>query len=261
MIGETRWPGVLRRSAHCAEAVQWAYEWSRSSTRPPGDLVLLEDDLDGYDTQVLFDRERNIVAFPGTASLADWGVNRKLLQASLRVAPGIDVPLPGRWHRGYAAASKRVASHVAGEIDAMRRRVPGVPVAISGHSLGGGLAGVTAAILSDAGVLGCRDMLITFGAPRYASRAGASWLASIFDSRAYRWVFESEVVPYAIPPIFYRHVGRPIFVGSDGGVRVRQGIKGVWREIKAAARTPGLDLYNDHGMARVAQWLKGRVEG
>jgi len=78
---------------------------------------------------------------------------------------------PGRAHRGYAAALHRVQDAGLGMLAAARAE-SGPAVAIGGHSMGGALAALFAALAVAEGRLG-RGALVTFGAP--APGDAAAW--------------------------------------------------------------------------------------
>lgn len=251
------WPGVFWGSAIAAKKIALAYVLVRSEQwrNMVVDHRFVEDE--GTDTQlVLVNRDDSIgqppmVVFPGTVGLRDWNRNRKVT-----FRREVD-RVPGSWHRGYVRAAESTIGVVEEFCDANEGSV-----VIAGHSLGGAVATITAAMAaSSVSVDPDRSFLVTFGAPRCASPEAARALDDEWGSRSWRWVFQSEAVPGLIPPIGYRHAGRPVYVSAEGRVRTRRCVRHFVSDLKAAWVTPGLDLRADHGIARICDFLMPHLVG
>ncbi|HBY63420.1 MAG TPA: hypothetical protein DEH78_26650, partial [Solibacterales bacterium] len=111
-------------------------------------------DVSGVSGFVASDAAFVLLVFTGTNSLEDWGIN-------LKARPVADAAgLPGKVHRGFAAALDKVwASEVKPKLGGPR------PLWVAGHSLGGALAVLAAArwaIVDGQPVQG----LYTYGQPR-----------------------------------------------------------------------------------------------
>ena len=109
-----------------------------------------------------------VVSFRGTENVQDWKTN---LRYSL--TPG-DFPQAGgrgptgRVHQGFLGAFRSVR----GQVDRYLPWAEGLPIFITGHSLGGALATLGAAYLSGRGPAAC----YTFGAPRVGDKGFSSSL-------------------------------------------------------------------------------------
>jgi len=133
------------------------------------------------------------VAFRGTNSLDRFPQNLKVL---LRREG------EGKVHAGYREAIDLVWPRLEGHL-------AGRPAWITGHSLGGGLAVVTAARY------GRTRGVVTFGAPRVGDRD----YRDAFPAPAYRFVNNADMVPDLPPGIGYRHVGKLLYFDRDGNLR------------------------------------------
>ena len=173
-----------------------------------------------------------VVSFRGTENVQDWMTN---LQYSMAPADSL---LPAanesaaRVHRGFRDAFVSVKD----QIDRYLPCVGGLPVFITGHSLGGALATLGTAHLSGWGLAAC----YTFGAPRVGNRAFIrSWRTPV-----YRVVNPGDSVPH-VPTLLrgYRHAGdRRRLRRTSPSDKVREiwnGLVRLWR----LARWQELSLY------------------
>lgn len=122
-------------------------------------------------------------------------------------------------HDGFQAGSRRVIEQVAAELENAGDR----KVWLTGHSLGGALATVTAHLLRtehDVTVSG----VYTYGAPRVFSEDIAATFDAAFGARSQRWVNDRDPVPHVAPvvPLLlpYRHVSVLNNIVPDNGACV-----------------------------------------
>ncbi|HEX5050796.1 MAG TPA: hypothetical protein VFZ65_03405 [Planctomycetota bacterium] len=136
-----------------------------------------------------------VLVFRGTTDLRDWLTN-------LRVAPA-EWPHGGRVHDGFA----RGLASVWDEVEEELRRL-GLPTYVTGHSLGGALATLAAA-------LGAFVAAYTFGAPRVGD--AAFWRT--LRCPLHRVVNNRDIVP-TVPPrrMGYTHGGVLHHIAADGSV-------------------------------------------
>ena len=137
-----------------------------------------------------------VVSFRGTENVQDWMTN---LQYSMAPADSLSPAAnesAARVHHGFRDAFRSVR----GQVDRYLSCAEGLPVFITGHSLGGALATLGVAYLSGWGLAAC----YTYGAPRVGDRAFASSL----KTPVYRVVNPGDPVPL-VPGRFrgYRHAG------------------------------------------------------
>ncbi|MBV9996555.1 MAG: lipase family protein [Caulobacteraceae bacterium] len=136
-----------------------------------------------------------VLAFRGTANLADWAIDLDALRMDLPGFPGVRV------HSGFWKAFAVSADEIRSAVDAA---VPAdLGLYITGHSLGGALAQIASAALERDNLAAC----YTFGSPRVATRD--------FDRQVkcphYRLVNHWDLVP-GVPlasPWGYQHSGDP----------------------------------------------------
>ena len=187
-----------------------------------------------------------VVSFRGTENVRDWETN---LHYSLTP---VDIPRPatnesiGRVHQGFQDAFVSVR-------DQLERYLPcaaGLPVLITGHSLGGALATLAAAHLSGWGLAAC----YTFGAPRVGNKGFSSNLRT----PVYRVVNPLDTVPL-VPGWWrgYRHAGaekKLRWTSSYDTLReIRDGLVHLWRSVPGR----GLSLYRIYDT--VDRWHNIRV--
>ena len=142
------------------------------------------------------DMDMAVISFRGTDNVRDWETN---LRHSLIPA---DFPQPAaneskaRVHRGFRDAFVSVRE----QVDRYLPCAEGLPIFITGHSLGGALATLGASPLSDWGPAAC----YTFGAPRVGNKGFSKSLRT----PVYRVVNPLDTVPL-VPPCSqgYRHAG------------------------------------------------------
>jgi triacylglycerol lipase len=102
-----------------------------------------------------------------------------------------------------------------------RKSKPFVPIFVTGHSLGGGLAILCALefVRQHLNVVG----VYTFGQPRVGNHAFAKLYAyrpNVLDHLTFRVVNENDIVPRVPFPPIYRHVGQKIFLRAPNGVLI-----------------------------------------
>ena len=145
------------------------------------------------------------IVLRGTANLAN-------LIADLDFVEREDHELGIRVHSGFDDATRECLPWVIDRIDRSR------PTCVTGHSLGGSMAIIIAAILDRRGYE--EVSVVTFGQPKVTNSEGAE---SLKDLDILRVVFESDPVPL-MPPVLipdqhldiYHHFGPEIVLQEDG---------------------------------------------
>ena len=137
-----------------------------------------------------------VVSFRGTENVQDWMTNLQYSLTPAEVPQPAGSELTGKVHQGFLNAFRSVR----GQVDRYLPWAEGLPVFITGHSLGGALATLGAAHLSGWGLAAC----YTFGAPRVGNKGFSSGLRTPF----YRVVNPGDPVPHIPTPLQgYRHAG------------------------------------------------------
>jgi hypothetical protein len=162
------------------------------------------------DTQAFLARNKDyaILAFRGTSSKRDIATDAKALKSSL---------VEGDIHRGFVGAYTSIMEQIKDEI----KKIPGLPLYITGHSLGAALATVATQYLEKEQIQGSkaplRDQIAacyTFGSPR----VGDNFFAVKLKSPVYRVVNTTDIVT-VVPLLLmgYTHVGDERFLGPNEG--------------------------------------------
>jgi predicted lipase len=157
------------------------------------------------------------VVFRGTDDLAGWIIDAEFDQIQLPFAPsGVAV------HQGFSNDFNGSISAVAVLLQAAQAACASCSnLIVSGHSLGGGLALLSAAYLATQNKMGFATMrLQTYGAPRVGNPAFASWYATL-NVPTQRMTWHRDCVP-RLPwrnTLFlwkYHHVAYELFFNGTG---------------------------------------------
>ncbi|MBO0764707.1 MAG: lipase family protein [Hyphomicrobiaceae bacterium] len=153
-----------------------------------------------------------VVAFRGTSSRYDVLTDLNIFVQRVNVGErAVKV------HRGFYDAFQNIERQLRERLVAQN---PGLPIYLTGHSLGGALALVAAAAYGGTDELGDRIAAVyTFGAPR----VGGADFPVIVKAPHYRVVNRGDVVPL-VPPNWisgYRHTGMPILLKKDSDKPIR----------------------------------------
>lgn len=145
------------------------------------------------------------IAFRGTATLDDIQLDAKYSQAR-------DTGLHMTLHSGFAAAAEDLLPGILPHLDTGYRTL------ITGHSLGGALAAITALQLD---ARGFKVKAVTFGQPKVTNEAGARRAAQL---DLVRFIHGHDIVAL-VPPVDWRpgkdlgsyaHFGREIALNEQG---------------------------------------------
>ena len=162
--------------------------------------------FDKNDTQafLMANNEVMILTFTGTQSIQDW-----LTDFSIKFVKG---PF-GRTHRGFLQALNYILPDIKKAIAKFHYR--GQSFWITGHSLGGALAVLTAAHLVERRFK--VDGLYTFGQPRVGNYEFVNNFGSKFNQRHFRIVNNEDIVT-RIPPraLGYLDSGNILYLDSFG---------------------------------------------
>lgn len=142
-----------------------------------------------------------MVTFRGTESASDWMSN---LNVTTRSIPGV-----GPVHAGFLGQFQALQP----ELERLLQPRVKLPLLVSGHSLGGGIA-VLAAI-TWASTRSVRA-LYTYGQPAVAKGNAASIIGTTLTERYHRLVNDADIVP-RVPP-GYRHAGHLLHFDGQGRV-------------------------------------------
>jgi triacylglycerol lipase len=152
-----------------------------------------------------FNEDLAIVAFRGTES-DDW---RDLFDDGCFALKSWTT---GRVHAGFKKAFERIHEKLE---DALKTHAPGLPVWMTGHSLGAALAVLAAEMIN------ATRGVYTFGLPRVGDGAFAKGFNERFKGRSFRYVNDHDVVTH-VPPggpwSPYAHVDEQRWIDQEGNI-------------------------------------------
>ncbi|UHD16375.1 S8 family serine peptidase [Thiocapsa bogorovii] len=157
-------------------------------------------DTEGF---VAWDAASVVVSYRGTTSVGDWLMDFDVAQTERPY---------GAVHGGFSDGFEAVRDSL--EAALAQAAADGKQLWLTGHSLGGALATVTAAELADRFP---RLGIYTYGQPKALGARAARFVRERFEDRCQRFVNDDDVVP-TVPP-GYRHVGRLFWFDAQGGLK------------------------------------------
>lgn len=111
-------------------------------------------------------------------------------------------------HNGFYTAWNQAKSTVNAQIQNLLSLHRGVPIYVTGHSLGGALATLAVGDLKE--TFGNIASLLTFGQPRVGNKEFAAYFASVIVAN--RVVHYADIVPHIPPSSFgFSHQGNEIW--------------------------------------------------
>ena len=208
----------------------------------------------GRDTQAYVFRTSQfmVLAFRGSQELKDWLTNLTTQMRNLTIRKNGVTSISsyqGRVHAGFFLAWAIIEQSVLAQLsrwqlEAAKKGETLPPLYISGHSLGGALATIAAAALSDNGVNVAG--VYTFGQPRVGDRLFVRQLNEHINGRVFRFVNNNDIVPHVPPPFsmwnptrLYGHVGIAKYFDAKGKViprytllaRAIDNVSGAWKSL------------------------------
>ena len=221
----------------------------------------------GRDTQAYIFRTNQfmVLAFRGSKEPKDWRTNFTTQLRNLTIRKNGVTSMSsyrGRVHAGFFLAWAIIERAVLAQIsqwqlEAAEKGEALPPLYITGHSLGGALATIAAAALSDNGIEVAG--VYTFGQPRVGDRLFVSQLNSHINGRVFRFVNHNDIVPHVPPPFsvwnptrLYGHVGIAKYFNAKGTIipnytPLARLIDNIF-SIRTVFSGQGLDQISDHRM-------------
>lgn len=189
-------------------------------------------------------RGRRVVALvPGTNQAADWTSGN--LNLGRRRIAGV----PGYWREGFALAGDHVWSRVAWEQRA------GDEVLLVGHSFGAAAVVCAAGFAARSRHYTRVGGVLALAGPRCCSKEAAAYLDRALGARGQRFILGLDIVPWAVPPVGWRHAFDAVWIDPDGmthSSRRPPFLRLVWR----ALRVRGLQALRDHSLAGYVRWAR-----
>jgi hypothetical protein len=189
----------------------------------------LIDPASGTAGYVVAGDELIAVVFRGTQDQLDWQTNFRLQFVALQ--GGVEV------HAGFFQAYLTIRDKLFETVKDLIEKPR--PVYLTGHSLGGALAMMATAELSnhdDRALRDCIAACYTFGSPKVGNRSFDQFV----KVPLYRVTNGVDIVPFVPPWVGYRQVGDTRYFGLPGVAPLRRAPR-LWRQILRSLRMlPGL---------------------
>ncbi|MEY4065136.1 MAG: hypothetical protein RIR26_1344, partial [Pseudomonadota bacterium] len=175
-----------------------------------------------------------VVSFAGTSEWIDY-----LTDLTFASKPETMRGIPGQVHTGFLNVLDRSWLKVLNAVQT--RATNGKPVFLTGHSMGGAQAVISATRLARLGFH--VDSLYVYAVPRIGDDAYADFVAKLFPDRLWRFVNNEDIVPRLPPPsvaaeafsrvfpsdsqdavksvfetLRYKHVGKLLIQDGHGGL-------------------------------------------
>ncbi|MEM7477708.1 MAG: trypsin-like peptidase domain-containing protein [Planctomycetota bacterium] len=142
-----------------------------------------------------------LLAFRGTKETTDWITNLNLVGTTKDY---------GRVHRGFLGAFEVVRPMLQEAIS----ETPGLPIVLTGHSLGGALATIAAAEWKNEFPI---RNVYTFGQPAVGKGDFQGFIKRSYDNQFFRFVNDTDIVTM-VPPT-YQHVGSLFHFDGKGALK------------------------------------------
>jgi triacylglycerol lipase len=198
-----------------------------------------------------------LVAFRGTepSKIRDW-----LSDSNTPVIPG---PAgKGFVHLGFSRALASVYPEIRAKVQDVHTNDQ--TLWFTGHSLGGALAMLAAAMmfLEDPKLLA--DGVYTFGQPRTCDRLLAGIHDEAFASRHFRFVNNNDVVPQVPPEPVFHHVNALMYFDAKGKLHEKMSFVGKlgdsFKGFTSDPFAPGTDGIRDHSMDTYLELLEKNLD-
>ncbi|KAF9527380.1 Alpha/Beta hydrolase protein [Crepidotus variabilis] len=175
--------------------------------KPLGNKLVTKFDVGGTTGFVARDdgRKEIVVAFRGTADLSDIITDAGISLKSMLLT-GVTCPSQVAVHSGFQVGYKNVESSVLNTVKSQLVTYPTYRVVVTGHSLGGALASLSAISLKS-GIPNANLKLFTYGQPRAGNGAFASLVESLIGTpNIFRSVHTFDGVPtFFLDKLGYKH--------------------------------------------------------
>lgn len=219
------------RALHLSRICLFGYEptsVAASFFRAAGYPDPLEFNRFGFRAWALAKGDQVTIAFEGSNDPMDWianGAIQKVPLTEFKTKAPLDrqsgsVPQSLKVHRGFQIGADLLLKEIRKKVDLTGKRVT-----LTGHSLGGAIAKLSALKLLLSGI---NAEVYTFGAPNATSHQGAAMVA-LNRLKLFNYRRSSDLVPL-LPPAFlgYSLAGEEIILGQAVAVEPLR-FSGLWR--------------------------------
>lgn len=152
-----------------------------------------------------------IVAFRGTANIANWIKDLDFIKTTYAACSGCEV------HQGFYEVYQSMQQGILSSVQSLLQSNPGTAVFVTGHSLGAAVS-LLAALDIQTQYQPSSLTLYNFGDPRVGNDAFAAWAASTLpDGKQYRVTHSADPVPHVPPMDFgFLHCPHEEWYDNDG---------------------------------------------
>ena len=156
-----------------------------------------------------------VLSFRGSRSVRNWITNLSFPVIKTSLCPACDASI-GFW-TSWLEAQTNVLSAIA----TAQKQFPDFKVVATGHSLGGALATLGAAVLRSQNIT---VDLYTYGAPRVGLQGISEFVGATGKGGNFRVTHKDDPVPKLPPALLgYRHSSPEYYIVSDNGVQPATG--------------------------------------
>lgn len=183
----------------------------------------------------------NCIAFRGTDHVKNWLYHTNILKISTKY---------GVFHRGFWKACNLIWDDMYEYYKELAEKSE-KPLLLTGHSVGGSIASIAAAILEYDNYP--VHSIYTFGQPRVLTKKCAHKYDKQFEGRYYRFRYRSDIAA-AVPHGFlnFKHVGEYVHIYSDNKTesKMLKFIKTAFKRAVETSTKKRLRDIEDHAMMR-----------
>lgn len=167
---------------------------------------LLKEDSTGFQAFVGSTNDYVIVSFAGTSELIDY-----VTDLTFASRPETMSGIPGSVHIGFLNVLDRSWAKLLELVK--KHSSEGKPVLLTGHSMGGAQAVISAARLAKLGFP--VDSIYIYAVPRIGDETYANHIEKLFPNRIWRFVNNEDIVPRLPPPPVAADAFSRVFPGSS----------------------------------------------
>lgn len=167
---------------------------------------LLKEDSTGFQAFVGSTDDYVIVSFAGTSELIDY-----ITDLTFASRPETIRGIPGNVHIGFLNVLERSWPKLLELVK--KHATENKPILMTGHSMGGAQAVISAARLAKLGLP--VDSIYIYAVPRIGDETYATYIESQFPKRIWRFVNNEDIVPRLPPPPIAAESFSRVFPGSS----------------------------------------------
>lgn len=181
------------------------------------DSISIKDSNTGTQGLLAYNNDIVVLAFRGTEDFKDWLGNAKAWENKIKSGPNCDQTV--KVHQGFKDAIRSVTKDGKLLSRIAELQQSGRKFYLSGHSLGGALATLTAYLSTETINI---DGIYTFGQPPVGNAGFRQCYDAQLLEKTFRFVNYKDVVPRVNPNNNLKHVGLLLFLNKDGNLATEE---------------------------------------